>query len=133
MNRHNQHPEKAEHKRESQADQVLIDPYQVLGLSRRASAEDIKKAYFAKVREFPPERAGEMFKQIRAAYDALRTPEAKAATDLFLLHPFVASELPKRAATYDLDFHGEDWLVLAALYSDLGRTDFRDDFRTIEL
>jgi curved DNA-binding protein CbpA len=117
----------------AQADQALIDPYQVLGLTRRATPEDIKKAYFAKVREYPPEREPELFKRIRAAYDALRTPEAKAATDLFMLHPPVPYEPYKRAPAFDLAFHDEDWLRLAQAYSELDRVDFRSDFREIKL
>ncbi len=118
---------------EPQTDQALIDPYEVLGLSREADADAIKKAYFAKVREFPPEREPVMFKRIRAAYDALRTPEAKAVTDLFLLHPPAPYEPYKRAPSFDLTFHDDDWDRLAAAYSDLSRSDFRADFREIDL
>src|SRR5260221_1328683 len=89
--------------------QILANPYEVLSLSQQASAEDIKKAYFAKVREFPPEREPTLFKAIRSAYDALRTPEARAATDLFLLHPPTPYEPYKRAPAFDLSFHPEDW------------------------
>src|SRR5271157_5746530 len=102
-------------------EQVVLDPYQVLGLTRQATPEEIKKAYFARVREFPPEREPDKFKQIRAAYDALRTPEAKAATDLFLLHPPAPYTPPKRLPSFDLAFHASDWQVLASAYSDLGR------------
>lgn len=132
--RPDQPPENApEHKLEAQTDQALIDPYQVLGLARQASADDIKKAYFAKVREYPPERDAAMFKQVRAAYDALRTPEARTATDLFLLHPPAPYEPYKRPPAFRLAFDPLDWLALAAAYSDLGRVDFRDDFREIDL
>jgi curved DNA-binding protein CbpA len=113
--------------------QALVDPYQVLGLPRQATPEDIKKAYFAQVREHPPETDPDQFKVIRAAYDALRTPEAKSATDLFLLHPPVPYEPYKRPPGYDVAFHETDWLVLARAYSDLERTDFREDFREITL
>jgi len=112
-----------------QAEQALVDPYQVLGLQRQATAEDIKKAYFARVREFPPEREPDAFKRIRAAYDMLRTPDARAATDLFMLHPPVAYEPYKRHPAFDLDFHEGDWLVLALAYSDLGQLDGRPDYR----
>ena len=119
--------------REAQTAQALIDPYSVLGLTRKASADDIKKAYFAKVREFPPERDPDAFKKIRAAYDMLRTPEAKAATDLFLPHPPVLRDSHKRPAAFDLDFQPGDWLTLLVAFSDLGRADFRSDFREIEV
>jgi curved DNA-binding protein CbpA len=127
--------ERARSKRplDAQTDQVLLDPYQVLGLMRQASMTEIKQAYFARVREYPPEREPEMFKRIRAAYDSLRTPEAKAATDLFLIHPPTPYEPYKRPPAFDLDFHPEDWLKLAQAYSDLERTDFRMDYRDIAL
>lgn len=113
--------------------EALLNPYQVLGLPRQASAEDIKKAYFAKVREYPPEREQEMFKKVRAAYDSLRTPEARASTDLFLLHLPHPYEPYKRPPAFDLGFHEEDRLILARAYSDLGRVDFRSDFRDVDL
>lgn len=111
----------------------LLDPYEALGLEQGASLEEIKKAYFVKVREFPPERDPAAFKQIRAAYEALRTPEAKAAADLFALHPpppYVPRETP---ADLLLDFQESDWLVLARAYSDLGEVDFRKDYRDVKI
>jgi len=113
--------------------QVLVDPYAVLGLPRKADSDAIKKAYFAKVREFPPERDPETFKKIRAAYDMLRTPEAKAATDLFLPQLPTLELSSKRPPSFDLSFHEGDWGVLLAAFSDLGRTDFRSDFREVDV
>lgn len=140
--RHSRHEDGAEAAEErdeqrqpqSQSTQVLIDPYTVLGLTRKADSDAIKKAYFAKVREFPPERDPEAFKKIRAAYDMLRTPEAKAATDLFLPHPPALQLSSKRPPTVvDLGFHTSDWAVLLEAFSDLGRADFRSDFRELEV
>lgn len=111
----------------------ILDPYEVLGLIRGAAPEEIKQAYFSKVREFPPERDPQMFKQVRAAYDALRTPEAKSSTDLFLIHPPPDFAPQEELPDFDLDFHCEDWLVAARAASDLGRVDFRDDYRDVEL
>jgi curved DNA-binding protein CbpA len=113
--------------------QALIDPYAVLGLPRKASLEDVKKAYFARVREFPPERDPDMFKKIRAAYEMLRTPEAKAATDLFLPHPPVPYGGIKRPLVYNLEFQPGDWAVLLVAFSDLGRVDFRSEYREVEV
>lgn len=132
---HHKEPRGEQRKESSgvQPEQALIDPYQVLGIARQATLDEIKQAYFARVREHPPEHDPDQFKRIRAAYDALRTPEAKAATDLFLPHPPVPYEPYKRPPGYDLDFHPEDWLALARAGSDLTRTDFRADFRDIDL
>ena len=39
--------------------------YEILGIKTDAAAIDIKKAYFAAVRKYPPERFPEEFKKIR--------------------------------------------------------------------
>jgi curved DNA-binding protein CbpA len=68
---------------------LVENPYQVLGLERNATEAEIKQAYFALVREHPPERDPEGFKRIRAAYEKLRAATDRAETDLFLIedHP----------------------------------------------
>ncbi|MBN1430988.1 MAG: DnaJ domain-containing protein [Anaerolineae bacterium] len=113
--------------------QDLVDPYEILGLQQGASLEAIKKAYFARVREFPPERDPAAFKQIRAAYEALKTPEAKASADLFLLHPPPPYTPRTNLPDPILDYQPGDWLVLARAYSDLGKLDFRKDYRAIKI
>ncbi|WP_348771439.1 J domain-containing protein [Azospirillum sp. SYSU D00513] len=65
----------------------MRDPYQILGVSRSASADDIKKAYrqLAKVHhpDLKPGDAGneERFKEISAAYSLLSDPEKRARYD----------------------------------------------------
>ena len=51
------------------------NPYTVLGIDRRAGQSEIKRAYFKLVREFPPEDEPERFKEIRAAYERLKSAE----------------------------------------------------------
>lgn len=110
---------------------VSRDPYSVLGLAREASAIDIKKAYFTRVREFPPERDPAGFQRIRAAYDALRTPAARAETDRQLIQTLPPYQAPRRLPPPDLSFHPEDRWLDARRDSDLERSDFRGDFRPI--
>ncbi len=65
----------------------IRDPYQVLGVSSTASADDIKKAYRKLAKQHHPDlkpgRSGneERFKEISAAYTILSDPEKRARYD----------------------------------------------------
>jgi curved DNA-binding protein CbpA len=109
------------------------DPYAVLGLVRGASPREIKRAYFDLVRQYPPEERPDAFKLIRAAYEKLRTADVKAETDLFLFQPPLPWEPRKRQRRLDLDVHPEDVWSLLQEHGDLGRTDFRADYRPVQL
>lgn len=103
-----------------------IDPYRVLGIDRRATEAEIKRAYFTNVRQFPPEQAPEKFQEIRAAYEKLRTAESKAQIDLFLIQP--PPTVPnRRRASYDLTVHREDLFLLAL---EMVATPIEEDFRS---
>jgi curved DNA-binding protein CbpA len=111
------------------------DPYRVLGLKRGASHDEIRRAYFRQVREHPPETDPETFKMIRAAYEQLRSAEQRTVTDLYLLQappPWEPSKR-KRMVEPDLRLHREEVLLTAKALSDLGRDDFRDDYKAIHL
>jgi curved DNA-binding protein CbpA len=105
--------------------QPVRDPYGVLGLDRQASEAEIKRAYFQRVRQFPPEREPEKFRAIRTAYEQLRDAESRARLALFLLQPPLP--LPnRRRPSYDLSVHTDDLLTLAM---ELVRTPMQHDFR----
>jgi len=55
--------------------------YDLLDVSFEATAREIKKGYFKKVRQNPPDKAPEKFKKIRAAYEILSDPLAKKEYD----------------------------------------------------
>ena len=65
------------------------DYYEVLGLSKGASASEIKKGYRAKAKELHPDRnsdnpnAESMFKEVNEAYDVLKDADRKSAYDRY--------------------------------------------------
>jgi DnaJ-class molecular chaperone len=77
------------------------DPYEILGVARTTSADDIKQAYRALAREFHPDlnpgnrKAEERFKEISAAYDFLSDAAKRAQYDAGEID---ATGAPKRNA-----------------------------------
>jgi curved DNA-binding protein CbpA len=108
-----------------------FDPYAVLQVSRTATLDEIKQAYFAQVRQHPPEREPEAFKRIRAAYDQLKTPEKRIEADMRLLEEWPARAV--RVPDLDLSIHLEDVLTIFKAETDLERANLRQDFREVRL
>jgi curved DNA-binding protein CbpA len=109
-----------------------MDPYALLGVAPSATLEEIKRAYFAQVRAHPPERDPEAFKQIRAAYDQLKTPEKRFESDMLRLEPWPEPDLPP-SGPLDYSVSPADVIYAARALSDLARTDWREDDREVKV
>jgi molecular chaperone DnaJ len=63
------------------------DPYRILGVDKKASQDEIKKAHRKLVRQYHPDRnpgdakAEERFKEVQAAYDVLGDPDKRKQYD----------------------------------------------------
>src|ERR687886_678643 len=66
---------------------AVKDPYKTLGVDKKASDEEIKRAYRKLARQYHPDRnpndpqAEERFKEIQAAYSLLSDPEKRKQYD----------------------------------------------------
>lgn len=79
----------------------MISPYQILGVARTATDDEIHQAYLARLREFPPERDAERFQAIRRAYEQVRTRRLRLQRELF------DTELPGMDELLEVALKGE--------------------------
>jgi curved DNA-binding protein CbpA len=126
-----------------------LDSYEALGLPRTASADEIKRAYFALVRANPPERNPAAFKRIRAAYERLRDPAQRLEADMLLLQSWPApvpfgdasgvSEAGaqrlrrRRPPELALAVGRDDILAALRALTDLDRADWREQYEKVQL
>jgi molecular chaperone DnaJ len=65
------------------------DPYELLGVSRTASEDEIRRAYLKLAHKYHPDKTGgdkvaeEKLKEINAAYDILKNPDKRSQFDRF--------------------------------------------------
>lgn len=81
-----------------------MNHYELLGVSRTASAEEIRLAYKRKANAFHPDKnsaanAVALFQEVRAAYDTLRDPAKRAAYDGIQAAPGLMTQAQVDAAS----------------------------------
>jgi DnaJ-class molecular chaperone len=105
----------------------MTDPYETLGVSKTASAEEIQKAYRQLAKKHHPDlnpgdkSAEEKFKDVTAAYDLLGDPEKRGRFDRGEIDA-QGVERPQRRYYRDFDDRG----VAGPFTSDQGFADLND-------
>lgn len=118
---------------EPEPDLTARDPYRILGVSPAATQVEIKRAYFALIRQYPPETEPEKFKIVRAAYEKLKDAGRRGETDIFRPQPPPDRRPPQISSELDTAFHPGDALLALRRWGELGRTNFEEDFQEIDL
>ena len=67
---------------DTQTTTLTRSPYEILKITRWTDEEEIKAQYFHLVKQFNPEYFPDEFIEIRTAYDILKDPHSRAATDV---------------------------------------------------
>jgi DnaJ-class molecular chaperone len=82
----------------------MANYYDILGVPRNASGNDLKNAFKKKAMQYHPDRGGneEQFKQINEAYDCLKDPQKKSMYD-----QFGTADPQQRPRGQEYHFHGD--------------------------
>lgn len=103
------------------------DLYKVLGVGKKASSDEIKKAYKRLARKYHPDlnpgdhKAEEQFKRISEAYATLSDPQKRAQYDKFGTLFGEGQSAPGYGSNVNFDFDGFD-------FSNVGGSSFGDIF-----
>lgn len=94
----------------------MRDPYQILGVDRNASAEEIKSAYRKLAKKHHPDLGGnpEKFKEINEAHDILSDPNKKAQYDFGGFSPGAQNYRQGAHFRFDDIFSNDDFMNIFA-------------------
>ncbi len=106
------------------------DYYQIMGLAREASQDEIKRAYRRLARKFHPDvskeaNAEEKFKELQEAYEVLKDPQRRAAYD-----QLGSNWRPGQEFRPPPDW-GRDFEFSTSSFGAGGETDFSDFFASL--
>jgi curved DNA-binding protein CbpA len=73
----------------------MQDQYNLLGILPGANPTEIKAAYHGKLKEFPAHQHPQKFKEIRAAYEAIRQENQQGSEDFLTIRTTVIALNPK--------------------------------------
>jgi curved DNA-binding protein CbpA len=91
----------------------IHDLYAVLGLDPGAEDEQIRAAYLAKLKQFPPDKSPAEFERVRDAYELLRDRRRRAKHTLFSVNPEASLESLLDGADNARQFVGPgSWLAV---------------------
>lgn len=65
----------------------ITDPWEILGISRTADENEIRNAYLDLVKRNPPSKDPALAEKLRAAYDQLKDPLARAERAVLFADP----------------------------------------------
>jgi hypothetical protein len=77
----------------------MRDPFTVLGVNEDAGDAEIRRRYLALVRDYPPDRAPDRFREYRAAYEALSDERKRLERTLLHTNTAALSRLRMAALT----------------------------------
>lgn len=84
---------------------AVTNPYDVLGLTREVTDEQVREAYLRLVRSFPPDTEPKTFNRVSEAYDKIKDERARLEYDLFSTEPGI--ERPFEALVAQMNTDGE--------------------------
>jgi molecular chaperone DnaJ len=104
----------------------MRDPYEVLGVSRNATEDEIKRAFRELAKKYHPDKnkgnkeAEEKFKEIVQAYEILNDPEKRKLYDTYGFAGLGMGEgagAGSRARSYDFDFN-DDFFGFSSIFEE---------------
>lgn len=108
-------------------------PFEILGVRYEATDEEVRSAYFAQIKAHPPERDPEGFKEVRSAYEKIRTQKSRA--DFVLSTPHVPPNVEACFGTQRIDGlepREEDLFAAVLSVTELKRTSFVSDLADLD-